>query len=114
MNSITLQNPKYQQCIDSCNNCAEACEACCTACLNDSSNVGMMTRCIMMCRDCADMCRIASCMMARGSDMQNNVVICVLTFVKHVLWNVIKWPARWNNANNALTCVGHVLKNVVT
>lgn len=68
MTTITLQNPKYQECIDSCNNCAEACEACCTACLTDASNVGIMTRCIMMYRDCADMCRMASCMMARGSE----------------------------------------------
>src|SRR5215469_6066011 len=27
---VTLQNPKYQTCIDACCVCCEACEACCT------------------------------------------------------------------------------------
>ena len=28
MNYTKLQNPKYQTCVDACNNCMEACEAC--------------------------------------------------------------------------------------
>jgi len=63
-----LQNPKYQTCVDSCNNCCESCEACCTACLMDQKNVGMTTRCIMIMRDCMDMCITASCFMSRGSE----------------------------------------------
>ena len=65
---VTLQNPKYQTCVDACNVCCECCEACCTACLSDQKAVGMMTRCIMITRDCADICMTASCLMSRGSE----------------------------------------------
>ena len=64
---VTLQNPKYQTCIDACCVCCEACEACCTACLSNPK-VGTMTRCIMLARDCADICSTALCLMSRGSE----------------------------------------------
>jgi hypothetical protein len=64
---VTLQNPKYQTCIDACCTCCEACESCCTACLSNPK-VGTMTRCIMMARDCADICCTALCLMSRGSE----------------------------------------------
>lgn len=31
----TLQNQKYQGCIDACNRCAESCEFCATSCLRE-------------------------------------------------------------------------------
>ena len=68
MNTSILKNQQYQTCIDACNNCAECCEACCTECMSNTEMAGMMGRCMMMCRDCADMCRMASMMMARGSE----------------------------------------------
>ena len=71
-----LQDPKYQTCVDACNNCCESCETCCTACLMDQKNVSMATRCIMMMRDCMDMCMMASCFMSRGS-----LIILILSFI---------------------------------
>jgi len=68
MKTSILKNQQYQTCIDACNNCAECCEACCTECMSNTEMAGMMGRCMMMCRDCADMCRMASMMMARGSE----------------------------------------------
>jgi len=64
---VTLQNPKYQTCIDACCTCCEACEACCTACLSNPK-VGTMTRCVTLARDCANLCSTAICLMSRGSE----------------------------------------------
>jgi hypothetical protein len=69
---ITLQNPKYQTCIDACCVCCEACETCCTSCLSNQK-VGTMTRCIMMARDCANMCSTAICLMSRGSEYAKQI-----------------------------------------
>jgi hypothetical protein len=70
---VTLQNPKYQTCIDACCICCEACESCCTACLSDQKNVGTMTRCIMLARDCANLCSTAICLMSRGSEYAKQI-----------------------------------------
>ncbi len=78
-NTTKLQNPKYQTCVDACNNCCESCEACCTACLMDQKNVNMTTRCIMMMRDCMDVCMTASCFMSRGSENVKQICnICIM------------------------------------
>ena len=45
MSTKTVQNSKYQSCIDACNDCAESCELCATSCLREQ-DVKMLERCI--------------------------------------------------------------------
>ncbi|HEX7208319.1 MAG TPA: four-helix bundle copper-binding protein [Nitrososphaeraceae archaeon] len=62
----TLQNSKYQSCIDVCNTCAEACEYCATCDLREE-DVKMMASCVQINRDCANICWTASQFMSRDS-----------------------------------------------
>jgi hypothetical protein len=108
---VTLQNPKYQTCIDACCVCCEACEICCTSCLSNPK-VGTMTRCIMIARDCADICCTAMCLMSIGSEYAKqccNVCaeICDACADECESFLLLK------DANNALMHAEIALKNVV-
>ncbi len=63
----TLQNEKYQSCIDACFACAESCEYCATCCLREQ-DVKMLVRCIQINRDCATICLAAGTAMSRDSE----------------------------------------------
>jgi hypothetical protein len=63
----SLQNQKYQTCIDVCNSCAEACEYCATCDLQEQ-DVKTMTSCVQINRDCANICWTASQFMSRDSE----------------------------------------------
>ena len=69
----TLQNQKYQTCIDACNSCAEACEYCATCDLCEQ-DVKTMASCVQINRDCANICWTASQFMSR--DNQYSKQIC--------------------------------------
>jgi hypothetical protein len=51
----TLQNTKWQSCIDACMNYAEACEFCATSDLKEQ-DVKMMASCAQLNRECASVC----------------------------------------------------------
>lgn len=72
MSTNTLQNSKYQSCIDACNACAESCELCATSCLREQ-DVKMLARCIQLDRDCATICWTASQFMSRDSEFVKQV-----------------------------------------
>lgn len=62
----SLQNQKYQSCINACFECAESCEFCTTSCLREQ-DVKMLTTCIQLNRDCATICLAAAAFMSRDS-----------------------------------------------
>ena len=62
-----MAHENFQECIDACDACAVACDHCATACLGED-DVKMMARCIALDMDCAQICRLASALMARGSE----------------------------------------------
>ncbi len=62
----------YQACIEACDACALACETCAAACLREA-DPKPMARCIAFDMDCADLCRLASTLMARGSEYARDV-----------------------------------------
>lgn len=70
-----MSHEKYQSCINACDACAVECEHCATACLEEDQ-VKKLTRCNQLNRDCADICRLASALMARGSEFASQ--ICAL------------------------------------
>ena len=51
----TLQNQKYQTCIDACSSCADACEYCATCDLQEQ-DVKAMASCVQINIDCANIC----------------------------------------------------------
>jgi hypothetical protein len=62
----TLQNTKWQSCIDACMRCAEACEFCATQCLREE-DVKMMATCVQLCRECAEVCWSSAALMSMDS-----------------------------------------------
>ena len=70
--SQTLQNQKYQTCIDACNDCAESCEFCATSCLREQE-VKMLGRCIQLDRECASMCYTASQIMSMDGEYTKQI-----------------------------------------
>ena len=66
MKEIEMDEKKFSNCIDICNECAEVCERCATACLKEE-DASRMADCIRLDRDCADICRLAAALMARDS-----------------------------------------------
>ena len=93
----TLQNQKYQTCIDACNSCAEACEYCATCDLREQ-DVKTMASCVQINGDCAN--------------IQNKYAMFVPIFVKHVLRNVND-TLIWTTVKNVHRYVEDVLKNVI-
>lgn len=62
-----------QSCIEVCLNCTVSCEFCLEDCI-DKPN---MAECVRLCRDCADLCSLCSRMIARGSQLyQQLCAIC--------------------------------------
>ncbi len=104
----TLQNQKYQTCIDACNSCAEACEYCATCDLHEQ-NVKTMASCVQINRDCANICWTASQGIA---SIQNKYAMFVQIFAKRVLRNVND-ILIWTIVKNAHRHVEDVPKNVV-
>jgi hypothetical protein len=86
----SLQNQKYQTCIDACNVCFEACEFCATLCLREE-DVKMMAKCIQLCHECATICATASQFMSSDSDYVKQIYslcanicdVCVAEYEKH-------------------------------
>ena len=62
----TLQNTKWQSCIDACMHCAEACEFCATSDLKEQ-DVKMMASCAQMNRQCAAVCWTSAVLMSMDS-----------------------------------------------
>jgi hypothetical protein len=62
----TLQNTKWQSCIDACMRCAEACEFCATSDLKDQ-DVKMMASCAQINRECAAVCWTSAALMSMDS-----------------------------------------------
>jgi hypothetical protein len=62
----TLQNTKWQSCIDACMRCAEACEFCATSDLKEQ-DVKMMASCAQINRECAAVCWTSSALMSMDS-----------------------------------------------
>ena len=62
----TLQNTKYQSCIDACIRCAEACEFCATSDLKEQ-DVKMMASCAQINRECAEVCWTSASLMSMDS-----------------------------------------------
>jgi hypothetical protein len=62
----------YQACIEACDACALACDTCAAACLREPDS-RTMARCIAFDMDCTDLCRLASALMARGSEYVREV-----------------------------------------
>lgn len=62
----------YQACIEACDACALACDTCAAACLREPDPKAM-ARCIAFDMDCTDLCRLASALMARGSEYARDV-----------------------------------------
>jgi len=62
----TLQNSKWQNCIDACMHCAEACEFCATSDLREQ-DVKMMASCAQLNRECAEVCWTSSSLMSMDS-----------------------------------------------
>jgi predicted PolB exonuclease-like 3'-5' exonuclease len=75
----TSQNqldPESTELIQELINCALACEACAAACLTEQE-VTSMTRCIELNKDCADICFLASRLVMRESEVQEQyLAIC--------------------------------------
>ena len=88
----TLQNQKYQTCIDACNDCAEACEYCATCDLQDVKQLQNSCQGI--------------------ANIQNKYAMFVQIFVKRVLRNVNDTPI-WTIVKNAHKYAEDVPKNVV-
>src|ERR671915_1011746 len=96
MSTNTLQNSKYQSCIDACNDCAESCELCATSCLREQ-DVKMLERCIQLDRDCATVCWTASQLMSRDSEFVKQIcntcasyAMLVLKSVRNInIWNIV-------------------------
>jgi hypothetical protein len=63
-----MDQDQILSCISACDACAQACDVCAASCLAEAE-VQMMARCIALDIDCAQTCRLASGMMARGSEM---------------------------------------------
>src|SRR5918996_3345413 len=109
MTANTLQNSRYQSCIDACNACAESCELCATSCLREQ-DVKMLERCIQLDRDCATVCWPASQFMSRDSEnMSMKYVIHVLNYVTHALKSV-KNISIWSTVNYVHKHVANVQK----
>ena len=62
----TLQNTKWQSCIDACMRCAEACEFCATSDLKEQ-DVKMMASCAQINRECAAVCWTSAALMSMDS-----------------------------------------------
>jgi uncharacterized protein DUF326 len=61
--AATLQNTKWQSCIDACMRCAEACEFCATSDLREQ-DVKMMVSCAQINRECAAVCWTSAAIMS--------------------------------------------------
>ena len=106
----TLQNQKYQTCIDACNSCAEACEYCATCDLREQ-DVKTMASCVQINRDCANICWTASQFMSR--DSQYTKQICnVCADICEACANVND-TLIWTIVKNVHRYVEDVPKNVV-
>ena len=66
MSNMTLQNSKWQGCIDACMRCAEGCEFCATSDLR-YQNVQLMANCAQMNRECAVVCWTSASLMSMDS-----------------------------------------------
>lgn len=64
--AATLQNTKWQSCIDACMRCAEACEFCATSDLKEQE-VKMMASCAQINRECAAVCWTSASLMSMDS-----------------------------------------------
>ena len=64
--TATLQNAKWQSCIDACMSSAEACEFCATSDLKEQ-DVKMMASCAQMNRQCAAVCWTSAALMSMDS-----------------------------------------------
>jgi hypothetical protein len=107
--ATTLQNEKWQNCIDACMRCAESCEYCATCDLQEQ-DVKMMINCAQTNRACASVCWTSAQLMSMDSEFAKKFAIFVLMFVTHVLKNV-KDIQIWIIVNNVLKPVENVLKN---
>jgi hypothetical protein len=68
MTSIqSLQNEKWQNCIDACMHCAESCEYCATCDLQEQ-DVKMMINCVQTNRACASVCWTSAQLMSMDSE----------------------------------------------
>ncbi len=74
----TLQNTKWQSCIDACMRCAEACEFCATSDLKEQ-DVKMMASCAQMNRQCAAVSWTSAALMSMDSQFAKQ--FCNLTSV---------------------------------
>ncbi len=83
----TLQNTKWQSCIDDCMRCAEACEFCATSDLKEQ-DVKMMASCAQINRECAAVCWTSSALMSMDSQFAKQFCNYVPTYAIHVLRNV--------------------------
>jgi Domain of Unknown Function (DUF326) len=73
----TLQNTKWQSCIDACMRCAEACEFCATSDLREQ-DVKMMTSCAQINRECAAVCWTSAALMSMDSQFSKQLCsLCV-------------------------------------
>lgn len=63
----TLQNEKWQSCIDACMRCAESCEYCATCDLQEN-NLKMMINCAQTNRACASVCWTSAQLMSMDSE----------------------------------------------
>ena len=64
--TATLQNTKWQSCIDACMRCAEACEFCATSGLKEQ-DVKIMTSCAQINRECTEVCWTSAALMSMDS-----------------------------------------------
>jgi hypothetical protein len=87
MSTATLQNTKWQSCIDACMRCAEACEFCATSDLREQ-DVKMMASCTQINRECAEVCWASAALMSMDSQFAKQFAACALTSAMLVLRSV--------------------------
>jgi hypothetical protein len=106
----TLQNTKWQSCIDACMRCAEACEFCATSDLKEQ-DVKMMASCAQMNRQCAAVCWTSASLMSMDSQFAKQ--FCILCAdVCDACAQECENTTMLTTASNAHKHVAAVLKNV--